>query len=77
MIIGIERLLFIEESTDDLAGHIINGEMRMCDLITKPGEGRGVHLNEYVKISAAGPVGMNLGSVQQLKFVDCFFDGLF
>ena len=60
MIIGIERLLFIEESIDDLAGHIINGEMKMCDLIIELGVRRSVHLDEFAEISAAGPAGMSL-----------------
>ena len=47
MIISIESLLFIEESTDDLASGIINGEVKMCDPITKPEMRRSVHLDEF------------------------------
>ena len=63
MIIGIEGLLLIEESTDDLSGRIINGEMKMRGLLAK--------------ISAEEPVGMDLGSVQCLKLVDRISDILF
>lgn len=77
MIIVLERLLFIEESIDDLASRIINGEMTMYGLIIEPRVRRSVHLDEFAEISVAGPAGMVLGSVQQLKLVDCLFNDLF